>query len=215
MVVSTIPGSLVPSVEFDAGLIRKLSGSGPVYRSYPTADRFTGAFGYRDYLQAIAGLRTRGHRNSLSLYLHIPLRTTVGAYCASHKIPTKGRARVNIYLGYLKREIEMQGKLFTGMSQVGQLHVCGGTPTYLSDAQMADLTTHLRRWFQLAPDDIGEYSIEVDSRTVSRERIRSLREQGFNQISLGVQEFDPEVQHAINRTQLECQTADIIDAAHI
>jgi len=213
MVVSTMPVSVVPAVVFDAELVRKLRQLGPRYTSYPTADRFTEAFGYRDYLQAIAGLRTRGSRNPLSLYLHIPFCDSVCYYCACNKIVTKKHDKASIYLSYLKREIEMQGKLLAGMNQVAQLHLGGGTPTYLSDAQMADLMTHLRRWFQFAPDEAGEYAIEIDPRTVSCERVHSLREQGFNRISLGVQDFDPEVQKAVNRIQPESQTIDIINAA--
>jgi len=141
MVVSTIPVSVTPTVEFDSDLVRKLSQLGPRYTSYPTADRFTEEFGYRDYLQAVAGLRTRGSRHPLSLYLHIPFCDMVCYYCACNKIITKKRDKAATYLSYLKREIEMQGKLLAGMNQVEQLHIGGGTPTYLSDAQMADLMT--------------------------------------------------------------------------
>jgi oxygen-independent coproporphyrinogen-3 oxidase len=213
MVVSAIPVPESLSVEFDAGLIRKLSQLGPRYTSYPTAERFTEEFGYRDYLQAVAGLRTRGSRNALSLYLHIPFCDAVCYYCACNKIATKDRSKAATYLSYLKREVEMQGQLFAGMNQVEQLHLGGGTPTYLSDAQMSDLMMHLRRWFQFAPDEMGEYSIEVDPRTVSPERVQTLRSQGFNRISLGVQDFEPDVQEAVNRIQLESQTADVIKAA--
>ncbi|PRC93485.1 oxygen-independent coproporphyrinogen III oxidase [Solimicrobium silvestre] len=200
-------------VEFDAQLIRKLNKSGPRYTSYPTADRFVDSFGYRDYLQAAAALRTRGSRNPLSLYLHIPFCDTVCYYCACNKIVTKNHEKAATYLSYLKREIEMQGQLFAGMNQVEQLHLGGGTPTYFSDSQMGELLAHLRRWFQFAPDDVGEYSIEVDPRTVTPERVHSLRRQGFNRISLGVQDFDPEVQKAVNRIQSESETLAIIDAA--
>ena len=208
-----IPVRLQPSVEFDAELLGRLAKSGPRYTSYPTADRFGEAFGYRDYLQAVAGLRTRGGTNPLSLYLHIPFCDTVCYYCACNKIITRNRDKAATYLGYLKREIEMQGMLFAGMNQVEQLHFGGGTPTYLSDAQMEDLMAHLRRWFKFAPDEAGEYSIEVDPRTVSAERVHSLRRQGFNRISLGVQDFDPDVQKAVNRIQPEAETRAIIDAA--
>jgi oxygen-independent coproporphyrinogen-3 oxidase len=200
-------------VQFDAQLVRKLSKPGPRYTSYPTADRFSGAFGYRDYLQAVAGLRTRGAARPLSLYLHIPFCDTVCYYCACNKIVTKNRDKAAVYLSYLKREIDMQATLFAGINQVEQLHFGGGTPTYLSDAQMEDLMAHLRRRFQFAADDIGEYSIEVDPRTVSRERVLSLRRQGFNRVSLGVQDFDPDVQRAVNRVQPEAETRAIIDAA--
>ena len=213
MAVAGTPIKIVPSVEFDGKLLRKLSQSGPRYTSYPTADRFADSFGYRDYLQAVAGLRTRGSKKPLSLYLHIPFCEKVCYYCACNKIITKNHEKAATYLCYLKREIEMQGQLFAGMNQVEQLHFGGGTPTYLSDKQMGDLMLHLRRWFEFASDDTGEYSIEVDPRTVSRERIHSLRKQGFNRVSLGVQDFDPEVQKAVNRIQPEAETIGIIEAA--
>jgi oxygen-independent coproporphyrinogen-3 oxidase len=205
--------STVPTVQFDAQLVRKLSKPGPRYTSYPTADRFSADFGYRDYLQAVAGVRTRGAAKPLSLYLHIPFCDTICYYCACNKIVTKHRDKASVYLSYLKREIDMQASLFAGINQVSQLHLGGGTPTYLSDAQMDDLMAHLHRRFQFAPDAQGEYSIEVDPRTVDRERVHSLRRQGFNRISLGVQDYDDQVQRAVNRVQPEHQTQAIIDAA--
>ena len=203
----------VPAVEFDARLIRKLNQSGPRYTSYPTADRFSENFSYRDYLQAVATLRTRGSRNPLSLYLHIPFCDTVCYYCACNKIVTKNREKAALYLSYLKREIEMQGQLLSGINRVTQLHFGGGTPTYLTDAQMGDLMAHLRHWFLFAPDDVGEYSIEIDPRTVSIERVHNLRAQGFNRISLGVQDFDADVQKAVNRIQSESKTLEVMEAA--
>ena len=205
--------AIQPVVEFDADLIARLSRNGPRYTSYPTADRFTESFGYRDFLHAVADLRTRGGGKPLSLYLHIPFCDTVCYYCACNKIVTKNREKAATYLGYLKREVEMQGRLFAGINEVEQLHFGGGTPTYLSDAQMEDLMAHLRRCFRFAPDDVGEYSIEIDPRTVSQERVHNLRRQGFNRISLGVQDFDPDVQRAVNRIQPEAQTRAIIAAA--
>ena len=205
--------SPIQNVDFDAKLISKLSQSGPRYTSYPTADRFTDAFHYRDYLQAVNAVRSRGLRHPISLYIHIPFCDTVCYYCACNKIVTKNREKAATYLGYLKREITMQGRLFAGMNQVEQLHFGGGTPTYLSDAQMDDLMQHLRHWFNFAPDALGEYSIEVDPRTVTPERIQRLREQGFNRISLGVQDFDVDVQKAVNRIQPEDMTLAVIDAA--
>ncbi|WP_413674581.1 oxygen-independent coproporphyrinogen III oxidase [Massilia cellulosiltytica] len=205
--------ALQPVVEFDADLIARLSRNGPRYTSYPTADRFTESFGYRDFLHAVADLRTRGGAKPLSLYVHIPFCDTVCYYCACNKIVTKNREKAATYLAYLKREVEMQGRLFAGMNEVGQLHFGGGTPTYLSDAQMEDLMAHLRRCFRFAPDAAGEYSIEIDPRTVSAERVHGLRRQGFNRISLGVQDFDPDVQRAVNRIQPEAETRAIIAAA--
>lgn len=201
-------------VEFDAALLARLGKSGPRYTSYPTADRFADDFGYRDYLHAVAAVRTGGGaRRPLSVYLHIPFCDTVCYYCACNKIVTRRRDKAATYLSYLKREIDMQGMLFAGINDVAQLHLGGGTPTYLSDEQMGDLMDHLRRAFRFAPDAIGEYGIEVDPRTVSPARVHSLRAQGFNRISLGVQDIDPEVQRAVNRVQPEQDTLAIIDAA--
>ncbi len=213
MVVSVKSMPVKPSIEFDAQLVGKLSQSGPRYTSYPTADRFSEAFGYGDYLQAVTGLRTRGSGNPLSLYVHIPFCDNICYYCACNKIITKQRDKAATYLSYLKQEIEMQGRLFGGMNQVEQLHLGGGTPTYISDEQMTELMTHLRHWFRFASDEIGEYSIEVDPRTVSPQRVTNLRQQGFNRLSLGVQDFDPQVQAAVNRIQSERLVLDIIEVA--
>lgn len=211
VVPSAIPAP--PSVQFDGALIRKLSQQGPRYTSYPTADRFSDQFGMGDYLQAVNNVRSMGARHPLSLYVHVPFCDKLCYYCACNKIVTKNRSKAEIYLTYLKREIEIQGKLFEGMNKVEQLHFGGGTPTYLSDAQMSDLLAHMRRWFKFATDEAGEYSIEIDPRTVTPERIHTLRGQGFNRLSLGVQDFDPEVQKAVNRIQPESCTLDAIAAA--
>jgi oxygen-independent coproporphyrinogen-3 oxidase len=212
--MSTLASSPLPSVQFDADIIRKYSTAGPRYTSYPTADRFTTDFGYGSYLEALAGLKMRGGaRGPLSLYVHIPFCDTVCYYCGCSKIVTRDRSKAATYLSYLKLEIEMQGKLLRGMNQVDQLHFGGGTPTYLSDRQMADLMAHLRKNFDFAPDEEGEYSIEIDPRTVSRDRMHTLRAQGFNRVSLGVQDFDPEVQKAVNRIQSEAETLAILRSA--
>lgn len=213
MSMHTIPLHPVQQVEFDAGLIQRLSQSGPRYTSYPTADRFSDEFSCRDYLHAVNHLHTRGARHPLSLYIHIPFCDTVCYYCGCNKIVTKNRDKAAMYLDYLKRELAMQGKLFAGCNQVEQLHFGGGTPTYLSDEQMGDLMQHIRRWFSFADDAKGEYSIEVDPRSVTVERIHTLRAQGFNRISLGVQDFDEQVQRAVNRIQPEQTTLDTIHAA--
>jgi oxygen-independent coproporphyrinogen-3 oxidase len=213
MSTHTIPLHPVQQLEFDAGLIQRLSQPGPRYTSYPTADRFTEQFSCRDYLHAVNHLHARGARHPLSLYIHIPFCDTVCYYCGCNKIVTKNRDKAATYLDYLKRELAMQGKLFAGSNQVEQLHFGGGTPTYLSDEQMSDLMQHLRRWFNFADDAKGEYSIEVDPRSVTIERIHTLRAQGFNRISLGVQDFDEQVQRAVNRIQPEQITLDTIHAA--
>ena len=202
-----------PALRFDADIIAKLSQQGPRYTSYPTADRFDSSYGYANYLESVAALRTRGARAPLSLYLHIPFCDTVCYYCACNKIVTRDRSKAATYLGFLKQEIAMQALLFHGMNQVDQLHLGGGTPTYLSDEEMDDLMAHVRGQFEFAPDQLGEYGIEIDPRTVSPERVRRLRQQGFNRISLGVQDFDPAVQRAVNRIQPEADTLAVMQAA--
>ncbi|HEX8956896.1 MAG TPA: oxygen-independent coproporphyrinogen III oxidase [Burkholderiaceae bacterium] len=204
---------LAPLVEFDANLIRKLNRQGPRYTSYPTADRFGADFGYRDYLQAVAVRRSRNVSPALSFYIHIPFCRSVCYYCACNKVITKNSDKAATYLDYLKREISMQGQLFVGMNRVEQLHFGGGTPTYLSDGQMSELLDHLWSWFKPVSDELGEYSIEIDPRTVTRERMFVLREQGFNRVSLGVQDFDPAVQKAVNRIQPEELTREAVRAA--
>jgi oxygen-independent coproporphyrinogen-3 oxidase len=195
-----------PTIEFDPDLIARMSQRGPRYTSYPTADRFTPSFGAADLAAAARPGRP------LSLYVHIPFCESLCYYCACNKIITRDRTKTVTYLGYLMREIDMQARLFAG-GVVEQLHFGGGTPTYLDNAQMADLLGHLRGRFAFAPDDAGEYSIEIDPRTVDAGRIAALRRQGFNRLSLGVQDFDENVQRAVNRIQPEALTRDAIAAA--
>jgi oxygen-independent coproporphyrinogen-3 oxidase len=196
-----------PTIEFDPELIARMSQRGPRYTSYPTADRFTPGFGAADLATAARPGKP------LSLYVHIPFCESLCYYCACNKIITHDRSKAVKYLGYLMREIDMQAGLFADDALVEQLHFGGGTPTYLDDAQMGDLLGHLRSRFAFAPDDTGEFSIEIDPRTVDGARIRTLRRQGFNRLSLGVQDFDEDVQRAVNRIQPEALTRDAIGAA--
>jgi oxygen-independent coproporphyrinogen-3 oxidase len=200
-------------VQFDAALITKLSQQGPRYTSYPTADRFIGGYGHAEYTGVLEKLGPSSARLPLSLYLHIPFCESLCYYCACNKIITKEHDKAAIYLDYLKLEISMQAAWLGAGQKVEQLHLGGGTPTYLSDAQMEDLMGHLRGCFDFANDADGEYSIEIDPRTVDGDRIRSLRRQGFNRVSLGVQDFDADVQAAVNRIQPEALTVDAIKAA--
>ena len=198
-------------LEVDVKLIRKLDRSGPRYTSYPTADRFVEAFGPDAYRLWAAGRNLGGIQRALSLYVHLPFCNAVCFYCACNKIATRDHAKADRYLAYLAREIGLQGALFREDNRVGQMHWGGGTPTFYDSVQLAALFARLRDQFEFAPD--GEYSIEIDPRTVDAAGMQALRAMGFNRVSLGVQDFDPEVQRAVNRLQSEEQTLAIIAAA--
>ena len=198
------------TVDFDPELISRMSQRGPRYTSYPTADRFNGRFSATDFAAAAWGGEPG---RPLSLYVHVPFCESLCYYCACNKIITHDRSKATKYLGYLVREIDMQASLFGHCGRVEQLHFGGGTPTYLSDAQLGALLGFMRSRLDFADDEDGEYAIEIDPRTVDRQRIHSLRNQGFNRLSLGVQDFDEDVQRAVNRIQPESMTRDAIAAA--
>jgi len=196
---------------FDAELIRRYDKAGPRYTSYPTAVQFHEKFGEAEYRAAARASNAGGA--ALSLYFHLPFCDTVCYYCACNKIVTKNRKRTAPYLERLFREIELQGELFDRSRPVDQLHWGGGTPTFLSVEEMRALMHKTREHFNLRDDDSGEYSIEVDPREASAEIIALLRELGFNRLSLGVQDFDPTVQKAVNRVQSEAETFAVLEAA--
>jgi oxygen-independent coproporphyrinogen III oxidase len=196
---------------FDAELIHRYDKAGPRYTSYPTAVQFREGFGEAEYRAAAAA--SNAGSAPLSLYFHLPFCDTVCYYCACNKIVTKNRKRTAPYLERLFREIELQSELFDRRRPVDQLHWGGGTPTFLSSEEMRALMEKTRRHFNLRADDSGEYSIEVDPREANAEIIALLRELGFNRLSLGVQDFDPTVQKAVNRIQSEAETFAVLDAA--
>jgi oxygen-independent coproporphyrinogen III oxidase len=198
-------------IEFDTLLIKKYDIAGPRYTSYPTAVQFTPEFNEAEYRQQATKSNQSGR--DLSLYFHLPFCDTICYYCACNKVITKDRTKANPYLDMLHKEIAMQGELFDSSRKVNQLHWGGGTPTFISHEQMAELMRVTRQHFNLHDDDSGEYSIEIDPREVTRESIKLLRDIGFNRMSLGVQDFDPAVQKAVNRIQSEEQTLGALSSA--
>ena len=182
--------------------LRSLDVPGPRYTSYPTADRFVEAFGPTEYRQA---LRQRaegavvGGAPPLSLYVHIPFCDSLCYYCACNKIITKHHDRAAGYLELLAREIELHVQELGRGQGLSQLHLGGGTPTFLSDEELAQLMGLVRGAFRILPQ--CEVSIEVDPRTATRQRLRHLAEIGFNRVSFGVQDFDADVQSAVHRVQ--------------
>lgn len=195
-------------------LISRFDVPGPRYTSYPTADRFVEAFGEEDYRHALAQrqMGTSLAAQPLSLYVHLPFCESLCYYCACNKIITKHHERAAPYLGYVERELDLHVKHLGGRGQgVSQLHFGGGTPTFLDDEELSGLMDVLRQRFAFAPK--GEYSIEIDPRTISAERLRVIRELGFNRLSFGVQDFDPEVQKAVHRVQPAEQVFALVAAA--
>ncbi len=180
-------------------LLRTFDVPGPRYTSYPTADRFVEAFTECDYIQALQQRRMGSMALPLSLYVHIPFCDSLCYYCACNKVITKHHSKGAEYLRYLARELDLQVEHFGQGHTVSQMHFGGGTPTFLSDEELEDLVSMIRRHFTLVPG--GEYSIEVDPRTVTNERLQHLHRLGFNRLSFGVQDFDPTVQKAVHRVQ--------------
>ncbi len=195
----------------DTALVKKYDGFGPRYTSYPTADRFHAGVTAEHYVNALGA---RNHERStapLSLYVHVPFCNTVCYYCACNKVITKDHGRSAKYITYVGREIEIVSGLIEGGPKVEQLHWGGGTPTFLAREEMTTLMGMLRGGFDFAPD--AEVSIEVDPRKVGADTIAFLAGLGFNRISVGIQDFDPIVQQAVNRIQTEAETMTVIDAA--
>ncbi|MEC9483391.1 MAG: oxygen-independent coproporphyrinogen III oxidase [Halomonas sp.] len=198
---------------FDRALVSKYDFPGPRYTSYPTAPQFHEAFAMDDYRQAARTSNGDPQPKPLSVYVHIPFCKSLCYYCACNKIITQKTEKAAEYLDYLKREIAMQAELFDADRRLTQLHLGGGTPTYFTNAQLAELMDALRQAFHFDTRSAHEFSVEVDPRTVTPERIRDLRRLGFNRLSFGVQDFDPDVQAAVNRVQSESQVRGLVEAA--
>ena len=207
---------LQPLPLVDQDVLGQLNVSGPRYTSYPTADRFVEAFGPENYRLALvqraegAGA-VGGGIAPLSIYVHVPFCESVCYYCACNKVVTRQHDKALPYLEALRREIDLHvAQLGRGQS-VSQLHLGGGTPTFLTDEQLEQLFGWLREAFRFMPG--GEYSIEVDPRTVDEARLARLAAMGFNRLSLGIQDFDPDVQQAVHRVQSFESVAKLMTAA--
>ncbi len=196
-------GDAQPATLITEDLLRRLDVQGPRYTSYPTADRFVEAFGAEQYRRALAqrgqGAASGGGTGAMSVYVHIPFCESVCYYCACNKVITKHHERAGEYLDALETEIALHVKQLGAGITLSQLHFGGGSPTFLSDAELARLMGSLRAAFRLT--EAAEVSIEVDPRTVTPQRLQHLRSLGFNRLSFGVQDFDPAVQVAVHRVQ--------------
>jgi oxygen-independent coproporphyrinogen-3 oxidase len=195
----------------DADLLRRFDLPGPRYTSYPTADRFVEAFDAQAFAPWL-GRRETMAAAPLSLYVHVPFCNTVCYYCACNKVITRDRGRAAEYLQALAIEAGLVSERLAGSRRVEQLHLGGGTPTFLADDELRRLMATLDAHFELDAER-GELSVEVDPRSCGPGRVRVLAELGFNRISVGVQDFDPAVQRAVNRLQSFETTQATIDAA--
>jgi oxygen-independent coproporphyrinogen-3 oxidase len=195
-------------------LLRRFDTPGPRYTSYPTADRFVEAFGADDVGRALAQRAQgamAGQSAPLSLYVHIPFCESVCYYCACNKVITKQHERAAEYLDALESEIDRVVALLGAGQPVSQLHFGGGSPTFLSDAELGRVMASLGCAFRI--DKHTEMSIEVDPRTVTPPRLAFFRQLGFNRISFGVQDFDPQVQLAVHRVQPFDSVRELMDSA--
>lgn len=198
---------------FHQDLITRYDKPGPRYTSYPPATEFHSGIGESDYRDWARQSNEEPIPKPLSLYFHIPFCSSICYYCACNKIITKRKERAEPYLQDLHREIEIQASLFDADREVRQLHWGGGTPGFLSNQQSAQLMEQITRHFSVRSGVGNDYSIELDPRVVDAGDIANLRQLGFNRISLGVQDLDPEVQQAVNRIQSLETTAAVIDSS--
>ncbi|KTT15180.1 oxygen-independent coproporphyrinogen III oxidase [Pseudacidovorax intermedius] len=210
-----IPASAAPAPPalLSASLLRRFDVPGPRYTSYPTADRFVEAFGAEEHAQALRQRRDAAGPRALplSIYVHIPFCESLCYYCACNKIVTRHHARAAEYLQDLLTELRLQVDLLGRGAPVSQLHLGGGTPTFFSDEELGMLMAALREAFDFLPG--AECAIEVDPRTVDEARLARLAALGFNRLSLGVQDFDAQVQKAVHRIQPAAQVFALTEAA--
>src|SRR3990167_4124954 len=212
VLISVVP--YTPVVSRD--MLSRLDVNGPRYTSYPTADRFVEAYGPANYRQALqqraeGGGVIGGAATPLSVYVHIPFCESVCYYCACNKVITKHHERATEYLEALRTEIQLVSAQLGAVQSLSQLHFGGGTPTFLSDDELEGLMTTLRTAFRFVEG--GEYAIEIDPRTIDAGRLKRLAAMGFNRLSFGVQDFDPDVQQAVHRVQPFEQVAELMQAA--
>ena len=210
MKIITIQKHTPTLFDFDRELIASLPASGPRYTSYPTADRFYNEFQQPEYIATLENTLS-GSLKPVSLYVHIPFCNVICYYCGCNKVITKDTRKADEYLTYLEKEMALLAPHLHGKHKLAQLHFGGGTPTFLSDEQLERVFAMIREHFELLPD--GEYSIEIDPRKVSRESVFKLGKLGFNRMSVGIQDFDPKVQAAVNRIQTVEETRNVIEAA--
>ena len=196
----------------DPDLLRRYDRPGPRYTSYPTAPQFASSFGEPQLREAVRASNGDPIPRRLSLYVHVPFCQSPCFYCGCNRVITRDTSRSEGYLARLYREIALYSELFDRDREVIQLHFGGGTPNFLTPAQLREVVDCLRSHFRFSDSDSRDISIELDPRFVKPADIAELADIGFNRASLGVQDFDPEVQRAVNRIQSVEETLAIIEA---
>jgi oxygen-independent coproporphyrinogen-3 oxidase len=198
-------------IRFDPDLVRRYDVPGPRYTSYPTAVEF------RDIAEPVYRYEVDASNTApaapLSLYLHIPFCPNLCFFCACNRVVSRNQEKIVAYLARLHREIEMQGALFDEARVVEQIHLGGGTPTSLDGDRLDRLLRALDSHFTLRWDREREFSIEIDPRTVRSHQLARIIGLGFNRISIGVQDFNPVVQKAVNRVQPVAVTLEVLEEA--
>jgi oxygen-independent coproporphyrinogen-3 oxidase len=187
--------------EFDLSKFMKYDKPGPRYTSYPTAPQFNNAFTSENYLDEIIKTNYGEGLPDLSIYFHLPFCDTLCYFCGCNMIITRNRDRVKEYLKYLKKEIDMVRTYILPDRRVSQLHWGGGTPTHLTPDEINDLASYIKKNFNFKEN--SENGCEIDPRELKRTHLEALRNNGFNRISMGVQDFNEKVQKAVNRIQPE------------
>jgi len=191
-------------------LIKKYDTPSPRYTSYPTADQFIDSESSDEYFNYLRQRKTV--IGPLSIYVHIPFCDNICYYCACNKIVTRDKTVSAFYLDSIDKEIALKAPFFPDKRVVKQLHLGGGTPTFLSSAELLRLMHSIAVNFNLVDDEDREYAIEVDPRTISVETLSLLVGLGFNRISMGIQDFDEAVQVAINRQQSYASIVELVQA---
>ncbi len=199
--------------EFDPALVARYDVNGPRYTSYPTAPQFSTNFDETALRRAIDQSNAAVSPRALSLYVHVPFCMSPCFYCGCNRIITRDIVKADRYLERLNREVELLGGLFPRERKVRQLHFGGGTPNFLDLPRMGALMDSLGRHFSFSAPDQREFGIEIDPRFADGDYLRGLGAMGFNRVSVGIQDFDPAVQQAVNRIQSVAQTAEVLDAA--
>ncbi len=208
----SLPLSPCQDWPFDADLLRRYDRPGPRYTSYPTAPNFHSGFGSPEYTRVATHSNVGVFSRQLSLYAHIPYCRNPCFYCGCNRKITRDVSLGETYLTRLQKEVALVAPLFEPDREVIQVHLGGGTPNFLSPDQLERLLQTMRRHFNFSQAPERDFSIELDPRYVTPADIATLARIGFNRASLGVQDFDPQVQVAVNRIQSEEETLAVLNA---